>query len=129
MTYKKPIMKKILFAFLLIVFTAPALAQIAVYFENIADLPVMAGMAELKDQGAVFDKPEGRIVEAAAAGRVSEKEIFSYYNQVLPQLGWTMHEEGIYTRGNESLTLGTEIAAQGVVLHVNLTEKAPTRKP
>lgn len=122
-------MKKLFIALYLFLFCVPALAQEAVYFENIDDLPVMAGLAELKDQSTVFDKPEGRIVEAAAVGAVGEKEIFSYYHQVLPQLGWTILEEGIYTRGNESMTLGTQITAQGTVLRINLTEKAAAQKP
>lgn len=79
------------------------------FFSSIQDLPVMPGLVELPDQGVVFDKPEGRIIEVVAALQAQPREdVRSYYDSVLPQLGWSRLDEGRYAREGEHLQVGFE---------------------
>jgi hypothetical protein len=43
-----------------------ALARADAFFQSVNDIPLMPGLNEITDQEMVFDKPEGRIAEAAA---------------------------------------------------------------
>lgn len=52
------------------------------------DVPLMQGLDMEEDDTVVFDKPSGRIAEAAAAGPVGEADLISYYTAALPALGW-----------------------------------------
>ena len=57
----------------------------------------------------VFDKPSGRIAQAAAlALNSSAPAIFAFYNQTLPQMGWQEKGRGAYIRGDEALRLTIE---------------------
>ena len=58
------------------------------FFAGIEDLPVMPGLEQMRDAGVSFDKPEGRIVEVAASGKVSRRAVAEFYRAVLPRLGW-----------------------------------------
>jgi hypothetical protein len=66
---------------------APALA--AGFVEGVEDLPLMDGLVSEPGSAVVFDKPDGRIVEAVASGPVSRAAAIAFYTQTLPQLGWT----------------------------------------
>ena len=72
------------------------------------DLSLMDGLVEDPAAGLVFDKPEGRIVEAHAAGAVGLSEVRAFYGAPLGQLGWRRDDDGVYQRDDESLriTLG-----------------------
>lgn len=84
---------------------APATAQDGGFVSEIPDLPLMPGLVELADAGVVFDKPSGRIVEAYAQGPVAPGEIFAFYRQSLPQLGWQPVGERGFAREGERLTI------------------------
>lgn len=58
------------------------------FVAGISDLPLMEGLTARPEAGFVFDKPDGRIIEAVAAGRVSAPGVADFYRQVLSQLGW-----------------------------------------
>ena len=71
----------------------------------------MPGLYELAGEGVVFDKAEGRIIEAAAAGEgVDPAEIMDFYAKTLPQMGWVRDGEGHYFRAGERLILRLEVA-------------------
>jgi hypothetical protein len=53
----------------------------------------------------VFDKPQGRIVEAQAAGKVTRRAVRSFYGATLPQLGWTAAGGNAWRREGEQLKL------------------------
>ena len=59
------------------------------FFLAIDDLPLMPGLTEVPGAGVVFDKPQGRIVEAYAEGAVAGDVVAAFYENTLPQLGWT----------------------------------------
>ncbi|MHC8507940.1 MAG: hypothetical protein ACYYKD_00875 [Rhodospirillales bacterium] len=75
------------------------------------DVPLMKGLAEDAAAALVFDSPDGRIVEATAAGGETASAVRKFYAETLPQLGWRADGEGRYVRDNEILTI--EIAKTG----------------
>jgi hypothetical protein len=75
------------------------------FVEGIDDLPLMPGLVGVADQSLVFDKPDGRIVQAVAAGRVLASAVRSFYADTAPQLGWKSAGEGRFTRDGESLRI------------------------
>ena len=69
------------------------------------DVPLMPGLAAESGSGLVFDKPQGRIIEAAAHGAVSRKAVIAFYRESLPQLGWKASDERHFQREGERLSL------------------------
>jgi hypothetical protein len=80
-------------------------ADSAAYIDKIADLPLMDGLREVPDAGVSFDKPSGRIVEAFAHGDTTATAVRRFYEETLPQLGWTALGRDAYGRESEKLTL------------------------
>ncbi len=80
--------------------------EAAAFMADVADLPLMPGLAEVPDAGVVFDKPAGRIVEAYAAGAVSRAAVTAFYISTLPNLGWRAKAEALFQREGELLRLG-----------------------
>src|SRR5215472_11632407 len=68
------------------------------------DVPLMKELAPVKGTDLVFDKPEGRIIEASARGKVTKAAVRSFYASTLPQLGWKASGES-WTRETETLHL------------------------
>ena len=68
------------------------------------DVPLMKELAPVKGTDLVFDKPEGRIIEASARGKVTKAAVRSFYASTLPQLGWKPSGES-WTRETETLHL------------------------
>lgn len=100
----------LLYGAMIMLLAAPARAQGDAtgggFVTGIADLPLMAGLTEDSGTGLVFDKPEGRIVEAYATGPVSRAQVRTFYAETLSQLGWRPAGEGAYTREGEILRIG-----------------------
>jgi hypothetical protein len=88
------------FAFLL--GAAPALAQ--QFVPGTEDVPLMKELKPVDGSDLVFDKPEGRIIEASARGKVTKAAVRSFYASTLPQLGWKVAGES-WTRETETLHL------------------------
>jgi hypothetical protein len=103
-------------AFLVILFltvSGPVLAEDPRFFSELSDIPLMPGLFELTDETVVFDKPEGRIVETAAASETENmNKIKAFYDSALPQLGWARAPlaagAGDYIRQDEALSLRVE---------------------
>ena len=83
----------------------PALAQAQSYIAQVEDLPLMPGLAEIEGAGVVFDKPDGRIVEAFAQGDVEWEDVLGFYRKTLPQLGWRAVGTASFQRESETLSL------------------------
>jgi hypothetical protein len=81
---------------------APAYAQ--QFVPGTEDVPLMKELAPVQDSDLVFDKPEGRIIEASARGKVTRAAVRSFYAATLPQLGWKPTGES-WTRESETLRL------------------------
>ncbi len=76
-------------------------------------LPLMAGLEIEPGSAMVFDKPGGRIVEAAAAGGVPAARIRRWYAEALPQLGWQPAGTGLFRREGETLSLAVSADGAG----------------
>src|SRR5690348_16480802 len=69
------------------------------------DVPLMPGLAPVAGSSVVFDKTEGRIVEAQAAGKVTRAAARAFYDASLPRLGWTALGTDAWRREGEVLRL------------------------
>ena len=69
------------------------------------DVPLMPGLAMIAGSALVFDKPEGRIVEAQARGALSRAKVQAFYTASLPQLGWKKAGNDQWRRDAERLKL------------------------
>lgn len=86
------------------------------YLAGIPDLPLMPGLREVPDSGLIFDKPQGRIVEAYAVGAATPQAVTAFYDETLPQLGWRREQPGAYLREGERLSLEFVRSAEGVTV-------------
>jgi hypothetical protein len=98
---------------------APAIAQPG-YLQDVTDMPLPAGFTEDSAAGVAFDKPGGRIIEAAARGAGSVPAVVTFYRNVLPELGWSesgQAENLVWQRDGEMLRIevtgiGAEVAVR-----------------
>ncbi|MCB1562680.1 MAG: hypothetical protein KDJ75_03820 [Alphaproteobacteria bacterium] len=95
----------------------PSGGDVAVFFQTIPDMPLMQGLEELPDQTVIFEKPAGRIIDAAAAledEALAPADVLTFYKETLPQLGWVPapKDSGVqgerFVRGGESVMLEVE---------------------
>jgi hypothetical protein len=87
---------------------APAMAEdkaAAGFLAGTEDVPLPPGLASEEQTLVVFDKPEGRIVEIEAKGRLTRGDVENFYEASLPQLGWTTEGKHAWRRGGEGLRL------------------------
>lgn len=75
------------------------------FVPGLGDVPAMPGLAATGEEPLVFDKPDGRIVQAVLTGRVDRKAVTAFYDQTMPQLGWTRTAERTFIREGEELRL------------------------
>ena len=95
----------VLAGFILCMSPPAALRAADAFVAGTEDLPLMPGLAMVKDAGLVFDTPQGRIVEAYAKGNTTRKAVLEFYDQTLPQLGWKAAGIALYRREVEALRL------------------------
>ena len=69
------------------------------------DLPLMPGLKPVANSDMVFDKPEGRIVEARAEGATTRAKVEAFYAASLPPLGWKPAGRDVWQRDTERLRL------------------------
>lgn len=87
-------------------FPASSTGATVSFFSSLEDIPLMPGLAEIASEGLVFDKPEGRIVEALAlTGTLGQKDVLIYYGGTLPQLGWGRVNDFRFFRDGETLDI------------------------
>ncbi|MBV9522142.1 MAG: hypothetical protein JO010_05085 [Alphaproteobacteria bacterium] len=84
---------------------ASAKASATGFVAGTEDVPLMSGLRNIADSLVVFDKPEGRIVEVEARGRVTRAAVERFYAATLPQLGWTADGPRAWHREEEGLRL------------------------
>ncbi|RTR17868.1 hypothetical protein EJ903_17210 [Azospirillum griseum] len=84
----------------------PAAAVAASPFvPGLADVPAMPGLEPVDAEPLVFDKPDGRIVQVVLSGMVPRGAVLAFYDQTLPQLGWSRAAEQRFVREGEGLRL------------------------
>ena len=90
-----------------------------VFLAGVTDLPLMAGLQEQTEQTLIFDKPNGRIIQAVAtaetgtgagkgAGGIDRDAVWQFYDGTLPQLGWRRIRGGSFVRDGEKLSIRVE---------------------
>jgi len=107
---------RMLVAILVVCAASAAATAESGFLSGFGGLPLMKGLAAVPDSETVFDTPDGRIVEAYAAGRVSRGSVETFYRRSLPQLGWRQEKPNVYRREEERLTL--EFKTRGKTLTV-----------
>ncbi len=80
-------------------------AQAAEFVAGTEDVPLMPGLADVAGTSVVFDKPEGRIVEAEAHGALPRAKVHDFYAATLPQLGWSAAGDERWRREGEILSI------------------------
>lgn len=80
-------MLRLCIAAALMIALSPARAEEG-FVPGVPDLPLPPDLVAAADKVVVFDKPDGRIVEAEASGEMERLALFGWYRDVLPELGW-----------------------------------------
>jgi hypothetical protein len=84
----------------------PMAAQAAdTFVAGTEDVPLMPELRPIDGSALVFDKPEGRIIEAQAMGAVNRGKVRGFYAAALPQLGWHTAGKDVWERDGERLHL------------------------
>src|SRR5476649_108899 len=90
------------------VWAVPLAAQTAspaVFVAGTEDVPLMPGLRNQGNTLVVFDKPQGRIVEIEARGKVTRIAVEKFYAASLPPLGWVADGTHRWRRDGEGLRL------------------------
>lgn len=90
-------------------------APAADYFAAVDDLPIPGKLAEVAEEGVVFDSPAGRIVTVVARGPMSVEAVRDYYRSALPALGWQPREGDAWVREDRTLSLSCSAGDGGIV--------------
>ncbi|MFN0042411.1 MAG: hypothetical protein ACKVSF_04260 [Alphaproteobacteria bacterium] len=90
---------------------------------GLEDLPLMDGLAEDRAAGLIFDKPDGRLVDAYAAGPVTPDAVAAFYRETLPELGWRVVAPLTFEREGERLTIEAEALAGEVLVRFHLAPR------
>lgn len=110
-----------------ILFVAEALADEPAYLSSVTDLPLPPGMTEDVEAGLVFDKPEGRIVEALARGAIEKSDVAGFYRAALPELGWRKLADDAsasrWQRGDEILRVDIVDGGDPLVVRFSIAPK------
>jgi hypothetical protein len=116
--------------------TAPAAALRAapvadqqLYIAGLGEIPLMPGLTVVEEESLVFDKPDGRIVEATLSGTVNRQAVRSYYQQIMPQLGWRLTATDRFEREGEILRMELVDAGHGKTPSTPQTTLRVTLKP
>ena len=78
----------------------------------VGDLPIMADLSVEPALGFAFDSPNGRIVMIFASSTAKASDIFGFYNDSLPSIGW-VGGDGTWRRGLETLVISEVSTAAG----------------
>ncbi len=89
--------------FFLFAMVPPAYAD--AFVAGTEDIPLMPGLKTVPNATIVFDKPEGRIVEAQAQGSTTREKVEDFYATSLPALGWKRTGPNQWQRDAERLRL------------------------
>ena len=78
------------------------------FIYGLDDIPVYKNMRYVENSNVLFDKIDGRFVSSEMVGKYEIKEIKTFYNSVLPNLGWKKVKENIFERDTEFLEIKLE---------------------
>lgn len=103
-------------------------AEVTLFTKAIEDLPVMKGLEVVEDKELVFIFGKERIAQTELVGKVDVDEVYYFYSDVLPSLGWKKIRMKLYERAGERLHLRVSSADKGGLTHVYF-EVRPSGSP
>ena len=117
-------MKYVLSALMILMINAQARA--ASFIEGLEDVPVMEGMKQVPSDSISFGNEESRLVEALlTSNKVGFKKVEKFYQDTLPQMGWTYQgkrgDTVVFEREGEVIDISKESAKP---LMVRITVKS-----
>jgi len=80
-------------------------AAAGTFLAGTEDIPLMPGLRSEESTLVVFDKPQGRIIEVEARGKVTRVAVEKFYATSLPALGWVAEGTHGWSREGEGLRL------------------------
>ena len=91
------------------------------FLDCIDDVPLIEKLYENNGSCFYFDSDEGRVVNVEATGLVEKYELFAYYKDILPQLGWQISESASqsilkFNRGKEMLRITVSEAEEKIIV-------------
>ena len=92
-----------LVTFLFALLSSGAWAQTA-FVPGFEDLPLAPGLT-VQDEPVAFVTPSGRIIESTTDLTGPSKDVLSFYETTLPQLGWVKQTAQRYHRDGETLVV------------------------
>ena len=96
---------KTFFLFIFILNFNKAICDEIKFVNGIDDIPIFENMENNDDSLVVFDTNKGRFVTSEIFGENNQKKIESYYEKILPNLGWEKIKTSKYQRDAETLDL------------------------
>ena len=93
---------------LFLVFSPMVSAEKVQFLSSIPEIPLPQGAYENYEEATVFDALDGRFVEVELfLEKNNTTETISYYNELLPSLGWSKINRQEFYKGKESLKLSS----------------------
>lgn len=92
---------------------------------GVEGVPLMPGLSEAADLTVIFDKPQGRIIDATATGDVELADAYAYYRSALGETGWApllrkVVDGILVVRGEEVLHVRLRREGSGIAVHFSL---------
>jgi len=118
------------FFFLLIMLGGICFSALAETFvEGLEDIPLMQGLTQLEDENISFDVPEGAFKSIKLETKtLTQKEILTFYEESLKNLGWRKTAKNTYERENLTLHESFEREGKKLLLIFELTTKSLTKQ-
>ena len=114
---------KTFFLFMYILNFNTAICDEIKFVNGIDDIPIFENMENNDDSLVVFDTNKGRFISSEIIGKNDLKKIESFYEKVLPNLGWKKLKYSTYIRDDEVLNLELKILEGKVHLMFKITPK------
>jgi len=95
---------RLLIVVLFLFVISPVSAETVRFLQSIPELPLPQGASENMDAAVLFDAPNGRFVQVELQLQgIDSTSVISYYQALLPSLGWQEIENNEFLKGNERL--------------------------
>lgn len=98
------------------------------FSKTIEDLPLMSGLEVVGGQDVLFVFGSDRIAQTTVSGHVDIDEVYYFYQETLPQLGWSETTPRLYERNGERLRIEASSANADGKTYVRF-EVEPSQSP
>ncbi len=79
------------------------------FVQGSEDIPLLAGMEKVEDEGLGFDTSAGSIIATNYKSEIDLEKVQKFYVKTMPQLGWNIDQKTIgkviFSRENENLEI------------------------